>query len=74
MSLADVQAADELFFSGTAVEITPIRELDGRVLGDGTPGPITRRLQATFFDAVHGRLPRYRKWLSVVRQGATTSA
>jgi branched-chain amino acid aminotransferase len=66
MSLAEVQGADELFFSGTAVEITPIRELDTRVIGDGTPGPVTRRLQETFFDAVHGRLPQYRRWLSHV--------
>ena len=66
VSLTDVEMADELFFSGTAVEITPIKEVDGRVIGDGTPGPITRRLQETFFDAVHGRLPQYRAWLSTV--------
>lgn len=60
----DVETADELFFSGTAVEITPIREVDGRVIGDGTPGPVTRRLQATFFDAVHGGLPAYASWLT----------
>jgi branched-chain amino acid aminotransferase len=46
------------------VEITPIKEVDGRILGDGTPGPITRRLQKTFFDAVHGRLEQYRSWLA----------
>lgn len=64
VSLIDVETADELFFSGTAVEITPIKEVDGRVIGDGTPGPVTRRLQATFFDAVHGRLPQYAGWLT----------
>ena len=68
LSLADVQTADELFFSGTAVEVTPIKELDGRVIGDGTPGAVTRRIQKTFFDAVHGRLPQYRSWLAMVRQ------
>jgi branched-chain amino acid aminotransferase len=68
IALRDVQTADELFFSGTAVEITPIKELDGRTIGDGNPGAITRKLQATFFDAVHGRLPRYRKWLAAVGQ------
>lgn len=68
ISLADVQTADELFFSGTAVEVTPIKEVDGRVYGDGTPGPTTRRIQQTFFDAVHGRLPQYRSWLSYVGQ------
>jgi branched-chain amino acid aminotransferase len=68
ISLADVQTADELFFSGTAVEVTPIKEVDGRVYGNGTPGPVTRRIQKTFFDAVHGRLPQYRSWLSYVGQ------
>ena len=68
ISLADVQTADELFFSGTAVEVTPIKEVDGRVYGDGTPGPMTTRIQKTFFDAVHGRLPQYRSWLSYVGQ------
>jgi branched-chain amino acid aminotransferase len=68
MSLAELHSADELFFSGTAVEVTPIRELDGRVIGDGTPGPITRRLQSVFFDAVHGKLSQYRGWLSYVGQ------
>jgi branched-chain amino acid aminotransferase len=71
ITLADVQMADELFFSGTAVEVTPIKEVDGRVYGDGTPGPITRRIQRSFFDAVHGRLPQYRSWLSYVGQAQT---
>jgi branched-chain amino acid aminotransferase len=71
ISLADVQTADELFFSGTAVEVTPIKEVDGRVYGDGTPGPVTRRIQKTFFDAVHGRLPQYRSWLSYIGQAQT---
>jgi branched-chain amino acid aminotransferase len=66
LSLTDVRGADELFFSGTAVEVTPIKELDDRVIGDGTPGPVTRRIQKTFFDAVHGRLPQYRAWLATV--------
>jgi branched-chain amino acid aminotransferase len=68
MGLIDVQSADELFFTGTAIEVTPIKELDGRMVGDGTPGPITRRIQQTFFDAVHGKLPRYRNWLAVASQ------
>jgi branched-chain amino acid aminotransferase len=65
LTLADLQTADEVFFSGTAVEITPIKDVDGRRIGDGTPGPITQRLQKTFFEAVHGRLPQYRSWLSM---------
>jgi branched-chain amino acid aminotransferase len=68
ISLADVQTADELFFSGTAVEVTPIKEVDGRVYGAGAPGPLTTRIQQTFFDAVHGRLPHYRAWLSYTGQ------
>jgi branched-chain amino acid aminotransferase len=68
LTLADLQTADEVFFSGTAVEITPIKDVDGRRIGDGMPGPITQRLQKTFFDAVHGRLPQYRSWLSMAGQ------
>ena len=68
---ADVLTADELFFSGTAVEVTPIKEVDGHVIGDGSPGPITKRLQKTFFDAVHGRLPQYKSWLALAAQAQT---
>ncbi|HEX8942893.1 MAG TPA: branched-chain amino acid transaminase [Gemmatimonadaceae bacterium] len=71
LTLADLQTADEVFFSGTAVEITPIREVDGHIVGDGKPGPITQRLQKTFFDAVHGRLPQYRSWLSIATPAQT---
>ncbi|MES2177065.1 MAG: branched-chain amino acid transaminase [Gemmatimonadota bacterium] len=66
LSLMDVEMADELFFSGTAVEITPIKEVDGRVIGSGEPGAVTRQLQGVFFDAVHGRLPAYASWLTKV--------
>ena len=55
--------ADEAFLAGTAAEITPVREVDGRPLGEGRPGPITRRLQQLFFQAVRGRLPQYEDWL-----------
>jgi branched-chain amino acid aminotransferase len=65
ISVGDLAAADELFFCGTAVEVTPIKELDGRVIGDGKPGPITRRIQRVFYDAVHARLPQYGHWLAV---------
>jgi branched-chain amino acid aminotransferase len=68
ISVEDVLGADELFFTGTAVEVTAIREVDGRVIGDGKPGPLTRRLQDTFNQAVRGQLPQYRRWLSFVRQ------
>jgi branched-chain amino acid aminotransferase len=64
MTLPDVQTADEVFFCGTAVEVTPIREVDGRIIGEGKPGPITQRIQRTFYDAVHGRLAQYKRWLT----------
>jgi branched-chain amino acid aminotransferase len=68
ISLEDVFAADELFFTGTAVEVTAIREVDGRQISGGKPGPITRRIQETFNQAVRGQLPQYRRWLSFVNQ------
>src|SRR3954462_6779357 len=68
ISVEDVLGADELFFTGTAVEVTAIREVDGRTISGGKPGPVTRRIQDTFNQAVRGELPQYRKWLSYVRQ------
>ena len=56
--------ADELFFTGTAAEVTPIREIDGRVIGSGTRGPITKQLQDTFFDIVKGKNTTYSHWLT----------
>jgi branched-chain amino acid aminotransferase len=56
-------AADEVFLTGTAAEVTPVREIDGHVIGNGARGPITERLQAKFFDAVNGRLPERAGWL-----------
>ena len=64
--VADLEMADEMFLCGTAVEITPVKDVDGRAISEGKPGPITRKLQQTFQDAVHGRLPQYRKWLSPI--------
>jgi len=62
----DIYIADEAFFTGTAAEVTPIRELDSRVIGSGRRGPITERLQATFFDVVNGRSERYKHWLTYI--------
>jgi branched-chain amino acid aminotransferase len=62
----EIYIADEAFLTGTAVEITPVRELDGRRVGKETPGPITAVLQRTFFDVVRGRDERYRGWLTLV--------
>ena len=66
MTRDDVYLADEAFFTGTAAEVTPIRELDGRVIGAGRRGPITEKIQALFFDAVNGRAAKYRHWLTPV--------
>jgi branched-chain amino acid aminotransferase len=60
----ELYVADEAFFTGTAAEVTPIREVDDRVIGPGTRGPLTRALQAAFFDVVHGRDRKYDGWLS----------
>lgn len=60
----EVYIADEAFFSGTAAEITPIRELDNRPIGIGSRGPITERLQSLYFDVVHGRVEKYHDWLT----------
>jgi len=68
ISVEDLMTADELFFTGTAVEVTAIREIDGHVVSGGKPGPITRRIQDTFNQAVRGQLPQYRQWLTFVRQ------
>ncbi|MCY4642718.1 MAG: branched-chain amino acid transaminase [Gammaproteobacteria bacterium] len=62
----EVYIADEVFFTGTAAEVTPIRELDNRVIGEGVPGPVTRKLQTMYFDLVHGKDDRYNSWLSYV--------
>jgi branched-chain amino acid aminotransferase len=62
----EVYVADEAFFTGTAAEVTPIRELDNRVIGSGSRGPVTEKLQAAYFDLVHGRLPSHQDWLTPV--------
>lgn len=64
----EVYIADEAFFTGSAAEVTPIRELDGRTIGSGSRGPVTELLQGQYFDLVHGRLDRYRDWLDYVAE------
>lgn len=59
----ELYIADEAFFTGTAAEITPIRELDDRMIGEGKPGPVTKKIQDTFFDIVKGRNKNYSSWL-----------
>ena len=62
----EMYCADEAFFTGTAAEVTPIRELDNRVIGNGSRGPITEKLQSLFFDVVAGKAPQYNHWLTLV--------
>ena len=60
----ELYTAHEAFFTGTAAEVTPIREVDDRTIGSGRIGPVTKAIQVTFFDAVRGKLDDYRRWLS----------
>jgi branched-chain amino acid aminotransferase len=62
----EVYIADEAFFTGTAAEVTPIREIDGRAIGTGRRGSLTERLQSMYFDQVHGRREVYPEWLTLV--------
>jgi len=62
----EMYCADEAFFTGTAAEVTPIRELDDRTIGEGSRGPVTARLQAMFFDVVAGKADRYASWMTPV--------
>ncbi len=62
----DLYIADEVFFTGTAAEVTPVREVDGRTVGTGKRGPLTKQLQSMFFDVVNGRSEKYRHWLHYV--------
>ncbi|HEX5361593.1 MAG TPA: branched-chain amino acid transaminase [Fluviicoccus sp.] len=63
----EVYIADEAFFTGTAAEVTPIREVDGRVIGCGSRGPVSTRLQQLYFDTVNGRNAKHLEWLTPVR-------
>lgn len=63
----EVYVADEAFFTGTAAEVTPIRELDTRIIGEGKRGPITEKLQSAYFDLVHGKNDKYSEWLTPVK-------
>jgi branched-chain amino acid aminotransferase len=72
ITVADLEAADEMFFCGTAVEVTPIREVDGSTVGDGRPGALTRRIQQTFFEAARGQRAEYRHWLTLASEPIRT--
>src|SRR5690554_175244 len=62
----DIYIADEAFFTGTAAEVTPIRELDDRTIGNGSRGPITEKIQQRYFEVVNGLAPEYAEWLTYV--------
>ena len=65
ISRDELYSADEAFFTGTAAEVTPIREVDNRIIGTGSRGPITTRLQSLYFDCVKGRSPQHQDWLTL---------
>jgi branched-chain amino acid aminotransferase len=67
LARAELYLADEVFLSGTAAELVPVREVDDHQIGAGEPGPITREVARVFDDALHGRDPRYLDWLDVVK-------
>jgi branched-chain amino acid aminotransferase len=69
----DVYIADEAFFTGTAAEVTPIRELDGRQIGEGKAGPVTKKIQKAFFDIVQGRDAKHKHWLTPVAREAAVA-
>jgi branched-chain amino acid aminotransferase len=64
--LDDLYLADEAFLTGTAAEVTPVREVDGRIIGPGHPGPVTKKLQQAFFAVVKGQDPKYQDWLTYI--------
>ncbi len=74
LARAELYLADEVFLSGTAAELVPIRELDDHTVGEGVGGIITRAIQSVFVDALHGRVDRYREWLDVVEVPSRTAA
>jgi branched-chain amino acid aminotransferase len=66
LARAELALADEVFLTGTAAELTPLREIDDIQIGTGEPGPVTREIQQLFDDALHGRAPQYAEWLDLV--------
>lgn len=66
MKIEELYDADEVFFTGSAAEVTPIREIDDNTIGNGSRGPITEKLQTMYFDLVHGRLDTHSDWLNYV--------
>lgn len=74
LTMDEVLSADEMFLTGTAIEITPVREIDGKPIGNGARGPLTEKIQQAYFDIVRGRKPEFLHWLTLVRQAASAKA
>jgi branched-chain amino acid aminotransferase len=74
LARAELYLAEEVFLTGTAAELVPVREIDDHTIGSGEPGPVTRQLQQTFDDVLHGRHPRYAEWLDLVEVPAENPA
>ena len=74
LARAELYLADEVFMSGTAAELVPVREIDDHAIGSGEPGPMTREIQRVLDDALHGRDPRYADWLDLVEVPAAGHA
>jgi len=74
IAIYDLRAADEAFFTGTAAEVTPIREMDGWQIGQGKRGPLTERIQRAFFAITEGRDPRFASWLRAVNHSSNPAA
>jgi len=70
----ELYIADEAFFTGTAAEVTPIREVDGRVIGKGSIGPTTAKIQATYFDIIRGKNEQYSRWLDYYEVSSSPSS
>jgi branched-chain amino acid aminotransferase len=74
LARAELNLADEVFMTGTAAELVPVREVDDHAIGAGEPGPVSRELQRVFDDALHGRDARYAEWLDLVAVPTKTAA
>ncbi|MGE0883956.1 MAG: branched-chain amino acid transaminase [Blastocatellales bacterium] len=74
LKLHELLSADEIFLTGTAIEIMPVREVDGKIIGNGARGPITEMIQKTFFEIVAGRKPEFKHWLYPVEQKTVAGA
>ena len=74
LTLDEVMNADEMFLTGTAIEITPVREIDGELIGNGKRGPLTEKIQQAYFDIVRGKYPQFMHWLTPVQQALPAAA